>query len=77
MRLKRSCRGAAGVLHQHRRLDLHKAPVVQKAADGGDDLGALDKGLLDLAVHDQVGVALTITGVGIGQAVVFFGQDLQ
>ena len=69
--------GAAGVLHQHGGLDLHESPVVQESADRGDDLRTLDEGLLDLAVHDEVGVALAIAGVGIGEAVILLGQYLQ
>ena len=58
-------------------IDLQEALLVQISTDLLQDLAALDKGLLDLGVCDEVNIALTITHLGIGQAVELLGQGAQ
>ena len=55
-------------------IDLQEALLVQISTNLLQDLAALDKGLLDLGVCDEVNIALTITHLGIGQAVELLGQ---
>ncbi len=59
---------------QKRRLNLVEALLLHVAADGRDDLEALLEGLLDLGIHHQVDVTLTITRFFVGQAVELLGQ---
>ena len=77
MGLEGPCGCAAGVGHQHGGLHFHKPAPVQEPADGAEDAGTLDEGVLDLRVGNQVHIPLPVTGVGIGQAVEFFGKGLQ
>ena len=77
MSLKWPGGSAARVGDQHRRLHLHEALGVQEAADGADDLGTLDEGVLHFRIHDQVHVALAVTQIRVGQAVEFLRQDLE
>ena len=58
-------------------IHLQEALLVQIGADLLQDLAALDEGILHLGVGDQVHIALTITHLGIGQAVELFGQGAQ
>ena len=60
---------AAGIGDQHGGFNFDEALTVQILADGGDDLRALEEGIADLLVHDQIEVALAIAGIGIGQSV--------
>ena len=69
--------GAAGIGHQQRRLHLQKAPPVQKIADLPDNLGALDKGVPGLVVHEQVHIPLAVAQIRVGHAVVLLRQDLE
>ena len=70
-------RSAAGVGNEHGSLNLDKVLSVEVTADSRDDLGALDKGVLYLGVHDQVDVALTVAQVGVSKSVVLLGQGLE
>ena len=54
---------------QDRRLDLDVALRIEELAHRGDDLRALDEGLLDLRVDDQVEVALAVADLGVGEGV--------
>ena len=74
---KRARRRTARIGDQHGGFHLHKAALVQKAADGADDAGTFDKGVAHLGVDDQIDIPLTIAGVGVGQTVEFFRQRLQ
>ena len=56
--------------------DVYKRQV-QIGADLLQDLAALDEGILHLGVGDQVHIALTVTHLGIGQAVELLGQGAQ
>ena len=56
-------RGQDGGIH------LQKALLVQISADLLQDAAALDEGVLHLRVCDQIHIALTVTHLGIGQAV--------
>ena len=64
------CR-SAGIVYQHRRFDLHEAPVIQEGANLVEDPGALDKGLAHVVVHDQIHIPLAIAKIGIAQPVEF------
>ena len=77
MCLKGSCRRAACVGHQHGGLNLHKALSVKITANGADDLGALYECVAGLGICDKVNVTLTVTCVGVGKAVILFGEDLE
>ena len=55
-------------------LDLHVAVILHVAAEGGDDRGALAEGLANVLVHDKVDIALTITGLLVGEAVKLLGK---
>ena len=70
-------RSAAGVGDEHGCLNLDEVLSVEVTADSRDDLGALDEGVLDLGVHDQVDVALTVAQVGVSKSVVLLGQGLE
>ncbi len=58
-------------------LDLEEALLLHVAADGGNDLGALDEGVLDVGIDDQVDVALAIAGFLVRQAVELLRQRTQ
>ena len=77
MRLKRSGSGTACVGNQHRRLYLHKSPVIQEVTNLLNDLRALDKGLTTLLVHDQIHITLSVTHIRIGKTMIFLRKDLQ
>ena len=77
MRLERSCSSAAGICNQHGSLHFHKALSVQITADGADDSGTFYKSILNILIHDQVDITLTITLVGIGQTVELLRKYLQ
>ena len=77
MGLKRTRGGSSCIGYQHGGLNLHEIAAIQEIADLLDDLGSLDKGILDLRVHDQVHISLPIAGIRIRQAVEFLRQGLQ
>ena len=77
MCLKGTGSGAAGVRHQHRRLHLHKALLIQMAPNGADNAGTLDKGIPHLRIDDQIQIPLPIPGVGVLQPVIFLRQGQQ
>ena len=56
---------------------LQKTLLVQIGADLLQDAAALDEGVLDFGVGDQVHVALAVTHFGVGQAVELFRQGAQ
>ena len=56
---------------------LQEALLVQIGADLLQDLAALHEGVLHLGVCNQVHVALTVTHLGVGQAVELLGQGTQ
>ena len=59
---------------QDGRLHLVVAVILHVAADGGHDLEALLERAFHLGVHDEVHVALAVTGLLVGQAVELLGQ---
>jgi hypothetical protein len=59
---------------QHRGLDLEVVARVQERADPRHDAGAAAEHFAHLEVHEQVGVALPVARLGIGQAVPLLGQ---
>ena len=69
--------GAAVERLQDGRLDLDEAALVEEAADGGDDAGALDEDLARIVVDDGVEVALAVARLDVGQAVELLGQRAQ
>ena len=58
-------------------LDLDIAHIVQIIPQMLDELRADDEVALDLGVHDQVDITLTIAGLLVGQAVELLGQRQQ
>ena len=77
VRFKGTGSGAAGIGNQHGRFHFHEALAVQVTADGADDLGPLDEGILHFRIHDQVHIPLAVAHIGIGEAVILLRQDLQ
>ena len=69
--------GAAVERLQDGRLDLDEAALVEEAADGGDDAGALDEDLARIVVDDGVEVAPAVARLDVGQAVELLGQRAQ
>ena len=76
MGLERSCCRTAGIGYQHGGLYFQEALSVQITTDGADDLRTLYESILNILIHDQVGITLTITDIGIGQAMELLRQDL-
>ena len=58
-------------------VNLQKALLIQIRADLLHDLAALDEGVLDLGVDDQVNIALTVARLTVGQTVELLGQGQQ
>ena len=58
-------------------IHLQEALGIQEVAQLPEDQAALDEGVLDLGVDDQVHVALAVPGLPVGQAVVLLGQGQQ
>ena len=69
--------GAAVQRLQHRRLHLDEAARVEEAADGGDDLRALEEHLARVVVGGQVEVPLAVARLDVGEPVVLLGQRAQ
>jgi len=53
---------------------LQKVPLLQVAADRGDDLGARAEGAAGLIAHDQVEVALPVALLNVRQPVPLVGE---
>ena len=70
------CRTAC-ICHKHRGLNFHEAAARKEIADGGDHLRTLHEGILHLGIHDEVGVALTIAHVRVGDAVELLRKHLK
>ena len=66
--------GTAGDGVQHWGFDFEEGVAVEVAADGGDDFGAHDEGVLHVGIHDEVHVALAIAELGVGESVEFLWQ---
>ncbi len=62
---------------QHRRLDFEELTLLHESPHGRDDLEARLEDLPDLWVGDEVDIALTIAGLGVGQTVVLLRQRPQ
>ena len=62
---------------QNRCVDLQEALLVQVGTDLLQNQAALDEGVLDLGVDDEVNIALTVAGLAVGQAVELLGQGKQ
>ena len=77
VRDKRARGSAAGDGVEHRRFDLDIAHIIQIIPQMLDELRADDEVALDLGVHDQVDITLTIAGLLVGQAVELLGQRQQ
>ena len=74
MRDERLGRGTSLDGLQNRGLNFHEAVSFHVATEGRDDSGTLAEGLAHVLVHDQVDIALTITGLLVGKAVELLGQ---
>ena len=70
-------RRAAGVCDQHGGFDLHETLAVQEAADGAEDPGPLDEGILAVRIHDQIHVPLAVPQIHIRQPVELLRQGLE
>ena len=77
MCFKGASRGSACICNKHRGLDLDKALGIEIFADGADDLRTLDKGILDLGIHNEVEISLTVAGINVCKSVELFGQGAQ
>ena len=77
MSYERTRRGASRVRDEHGGLDLHKALVIEVASDRADYLRPLYKRVLDLGVHYEVDVSLTVTQIGVRQTVILLGKELK
>ena len=77
MRLKRLGRGTAWNSLQHRRFHFEEVALTEKLADMPNHPRADHKGVTSVFVDDQVNIALTITLLGIRQAMVLVGQRAQ
>ena len=62
---------------EHRGLDLDEARVVEEAADRGDHLRARDERGARLLAGEQVDLAVAVTGLDVGEAVVLVGRRAQ
>ena len=69
--------GAAGLEVEDRRLDLHEAVVGQGGAERGHHGMADLEDPPGLLVDDEIGVALAVAGVDVGQALPLVGQWAQ
>ena len=72
-----SCSRAARVRNEHRSFDLQKALCIKETTDCAYNLRALDKCILNLGIHYKIDVSLTVSRIGVGEAVIFFGKNLQ
>ena len=75
--LERLGRGATGDGLQHRRFHFEEVALVEEFADVADHLRTHTEGVAGFLVDDQVDVALAITLLGVGQAVVLVRQRTQ
>ncbi len=69
--------GAAHNRMQHRGFHLQKTVLLKPAADSRGYLATLLIDFLAVLIHNKVNIALTITGIDIGQAVELLRQRLQ
>ena len=74
---ERTGRSAAGDGVEDRGLDFDVPGIIHGLADAGDDLRTLDERVLDVRVHDEVNVALTVPGVRVLEAVELLRQGQQ
>src|ERR1051325_5377954 len=77
MRDERPRRGAGGDRLHHRRFDLEKIPLLEKAPDDADDARALLEQRLDIGVDHEIDVALAVARLDVGEAVPLLGQRPQ
>jgi hypothetical protein len=69
--------GRAVLRLEHRRLDLEERAIAQKLPQRVEDRAPRHERLTHVGVGEQVDVALTISGLDIGQAVPFLGRRPQ
>ena len=77
IRHERTRRCTARNRRHHGRLHFEEASLVEVAADRLDDLRARDERVLDLWIHDEIDVALTVAHFHILQTVKLFGKRAQ
>ena len=77
MRLERACCGAAGIVHQHRSLYLHEIARREEAPDLPDDLGALHQHPLRVLIHNEIHIALAVSGIRILKSVKLLRQRIK
>ena len=64
------CVGAARDRVEHRGFDLDEAVLLHVAADGRDGLKARQKACTTFLIDDEIGVALAVARLGVGEALV-------
>ena len=77
MRDERSCRGAARVFDEHRRLDFHEVAAGKKCTDLLNDSGSHLEGLANIFIHNEIDISLTIAGICICQSVELLRKGFQ
>ena len=76
MSLKWTGSSTTGVGYHCWCLYLHEISSSKEGTDLFDDLGTFDESLLNILVHDQIHISLTITHIGIGNSMIFFWKNL-
>ena len=74
MRDERASRRADLERSEDRGVNLEKSLGIEISADLAEDKAALHEGVLDLGVHYEIDVALTVAHIGVGQSVELLGQ---
>ena len=77
MRDERASRRADLERSEDRGVNLEKPLGIEISADLAEDKAALHEGVLDLGVHYEIDVALTVAHIGVGQSVELLGEDLE
>ena len=69
-------RAARDGMH-HRRLDLDVSPLVEEAADLGDEGAPETEDVHDLGIHDQVEIAPAVTELDVLESVPFLRKGME
>ncbi len=73
---ERTGRGTTGNVLQYRGVYLGISGIVEDTANGADDGGTLEEGVLDASVYDEVNVALTIAQFGVVEGVIYLAVGI-
>ena len=77
MRLERACRRSPRLYLEHGRFDFHKSIIGHEIAQLLANERSLIKHFAHVVVDDEIDISLSITRLGIGQAMELFGQRSQ